>query len=84
MEQGYSFSKTPQTKKCMQQKILPLVLCPFGCLEFSSETGRVFLDIAYQRYLLQTRLKIMNKCQAFKYVKWVRDDYIRLPWEYDC
>ena len=26
----------------------------------------------------------MNKCQAFKYVKWVRDDYIRLPWEYDC
>ena len=27
---------------------------------------------------------MMNKCQAFKYVKWVRDDYIRFPWEYDC
>ena len=26
----------------------------------------------------------MNKSEAFKYVKWARDDYICLPWEYDC
>ena len=41
----------------------------FGCSEFNSKRGRVSLDIVYQRYLFQMQLRMMNKCEAFKYVK---------------
>ena len=75
--------KLPRIRNACNRNFLPLVLCPFGCSEFSSETGKILLELVSQRYLLQTRLKMMNKCQAFKYVKWVRDGYIRMLWEYD-
>ena len=76
--------KLPRIRNACNRNFLPLVLCPFGCLEFSSKAGRISLDIVFQRYLLQTQLRMMNKCQGLKYVKWARDDFIRLGWEYDC
>ena len=66
------------------KKNLSLVLCPFSCSKFSSKTGRILLDIVHERYLRQTQLRMMNKCEDFKYVIWARDEYIRLAWEYDC
>ena len=46
--------KLPRLRNACNRNFLPLVLCPFGCSEFSSKAGRISLDVVYQRYLFQT------------------------------
>ena len=74
----------PRLRKACDRNFLPLVLCPFGCSEFSSKVGKISLDIVFQRYLIKCHIKLMNKYEGLKYVQWTRDDYIRNYWEYDC
>ena len=74
----------PRLQKACGRNFLPLVLCPFGCSEFSSKVGKISMDIVFRRYLNKCHIKLMNKCEGLKYAQWTRDDYIHNYWEYDC
>ena len=58
----------PRLQKACGRNFLPLVLCPFGCSEFSTKVGKTSFDIVFQRYLNKCHIKLMNKCEGLKYV----------------
>jgi hypothetical protein len=37
--------------KCCNEKLKPVVKCPYGCTEFYHETGTILLDVLYERVL---------------------------------
>ena len=84
-ERLISSQTLPNLKKACNKYLIPKVLCPFGCSEFTFKAGTVSLDLCFQRFLPKVLLKkfISNK-EGLKYIECAREDFIRNDGDYDC
>ena len=65
--------------KCCNEKLKPVVKCPYGCTEFYHETGTILLDVLYERVLgskLKTYTTGMRNRR--KFVASIRDDFLSI------
>ena len=72
-------------KKCVNELLLPTVLCPWGCTEYIHRCGGIALDLMFQRFLPMIYLPLLSDSDQMKTVEWARDDFFREDDDdYDC
>ena len=63
--------------------MIPNILCPYGCSEFCFRTGTMDFDCVWQRFLPQCIIVLINNVNKMKFVRSVRDDFVRNKGDYD-
>ena len=64
---------------------MPLVLCPWGCSEFSGAAGSVPFDLILQQTLRHVELPMLSDRAMLKRTNFIRSDYMRTHQDdYEC
>ena len=76
-ERLISSQTLPNLKKACNKYLIPKVLCPCGCSEFTFKAGTVSLDLCFQRFLPKVLLKkfVSNK-EGLNHIECAQEDFI--------
>jgi hypothetical protein len=78
-----SFDLTKIAQAC-NKHLMPKVMCPWGCTEYTHRCGYIPLDTTFQRYLYKCSIKLMSNMKKLSLILSSRDDYIRREGDEDC
>ena len=63
--------------KCVNQRLRPTVLCPWGCCDYVHSVGTMPLDTIVNRYFSPKEFDLIGSVNRMQYVESARGDYIR-------
>ena len=80
-EQLLASNDLPQLAQACNEHLIPKVLCPFGCSEFTHKVGYMPMDIIFQRFLLKTIISTYTERNVFDKAISARDDFLEVERE---
>ena len=71
-------NKLGELKTACDAFLMPVILCPWGCSEYSHRCGSVSLDLIVQRYFTEVDLKLYSLRNGLRKLATARDDFLSL------